>query len=191
MFPFTCHRFCIVDVGGCTQFPYVKDILDQFNIRALLIADLDGVSKIVSSDLSDDLNARIKEISDKFEDYFKAKPDAIKRSAEDYRRLCQEMPDLVNASIRELEECSIFVWRQVDIEHTLYPTLVTKAMEKTKKPKKTKMARYIIEQKNAFVKSGECKPIDSWRRVIEEFDGDWSNLEHFASMLSKNIATSL
>lgn len=184
LFPFTCHRFCIVDVGGCTQFPYVKDILDQFNIRALLIADLDGVSKIVRSDLSDDLNDRIKKISNNFEGYFKTKSEAIKRSAEDYWKLCQEMPDLVNASIRELEGCSILVWRQADIEHTLYPALVAKKM------KKSKMARYVIDQKNAFVKEGGCEPIDSWKRVIEEFGGDWSNLVHFSSILSKNISAS-
>lgn len=115
---------------------------------------------------------------------FKTKSEAIKRSAEDYWKLCQEMPDLVNASIRELEGCSILVWRQADIEHTLYPALVAKKM------KKSKMARYVIDQKNAFVKEGGCEPIESWKRVIEEFGGDWSNLVHFSSILSKNISAS-
>lgn len=184
LFPLTCHRFCIVDVGGCTQFPYVKDILDQFNIRSFLIADLDGIRKMVRPDLTNNLNERVERISDRFEAYFKRKPEAIKQSAEDYWQLCQEVPELVKDSIRELEECSILVWSKADIERTLYPALVEKTT------KKTKMARSVIDQKKAFVESGECDPIDSWRRVIEEFGGDWFNLVHFASILSKDIATS-
>ena len=76
------------------------------------------------------------------------------------------------------------VWSKADIERTLYPALVEKTA------KKTKMARSVIDQKKAFVESGECDQIESWRRVIEVFGVYWYNLVHFVSILSKDIATS-
>lgn len=183
-FPESYHKFCFVSVSSCTQLELVDQILELFNIRVYMIGDLDAVKSIEGKE---DLGECISTLRDRMLTYFEQKKDEWNlsegwpsggMSAQAFYKFGVENSSDLNDLFQFLEANSLLLWRNGDIEHTLYPAL---------NKKKVEAANFIVNEVRNKI-SQNVEPRVAWKSVLDSYGGSWDSLLRVLRIISANVA---
>lgn len=188
LFPESFHKFSIFKTGGCKQFPYASDFLDFYGFPMILVGDLDAIKGLRVE--ADEVQEKIECIRSKAAEYFKERCCAIDKkgwpsgdSSEKFNEFA--LSDFarqkgVQEDLNWLDCRGIHLWSRGDIEHTLYPNFVD--------GEKVGRTRKLIEKVREAQRSLSAK--ESWKKVIEDFGGDFNELLQLLFRFTDAIRTS-